>query len=266
MIDSFDTRIVDLTEDDAILPALEQDRRWAAYALCDLDPPYRGYARYIAAVRDGRAYAVVLIYTAPGFTALLPCGDHDGVRRIMAEAQNLPSTPFLLVRQPDLPAVEQRYGVDSAWTMLRLVVTARELRLSPRVQATLRPLSAADLPALRALYALWPETVFTPFMLEYGVYYGAFDGDALVAVAGTHAFAPARHIGAIGNVFTHPDHRGRGLAEATTGAVAAALVRDGAREVALNVREDNAPAIAAYSRLGFTLHEPYWEGYATLRA
>ena len=260
--------IVDLTEDDAILPALEQDRRWAAYALCDLDPPYRGYARYIAAVRDGRAYAVVLIYAAPGFTALLPCGDHDGVRRIMAQAEGLPVTPFLLVRQPDLPAVEQRYGVEIAWTMLRLVVTARELRPAPAAPATpiaLRPLLAADLPALRDLYALWPETVFTPFMLEYGVYYGAFDGDALVAVAGTHAFAPARHIGAIGNVFTHPAYRGRGLATAATGAVAAALVRDGAREVALNVREDNAPAIAAYRRLGFTLHEPYWEGYATLK-
>jgi len=33
----------------------------------------------------------------------------------------------------------------------------------------------------------------------------------------------------------------------------------------LNVREDNAPAITAYSRLGFSVHEPFWEGAATLR-
>jgi len=39
----------------------------------------------------------------------------------------------------------------------------------------------------------------------------------------------------------------------------------GARDVVLNVREDNTAAIGAYTRLGFTVHEPFWEGYATPR-
>jgi predicted GNAT family acetyltransferase len=63
---------------------------------------------------------------------------------------------------------------------------------------------------------------------------------------------------------TRPTHRGRGLATATTGAVAQALVQDGACEVALNVAEDNPAAIAVYGRLGFAVHMSYWEGHATL--
>lgn len=259
-------RIVDLVEDAALLPVLELDRRWAGYALCDLDPHYRANARYIGAVRDGRVEAVVLIYTVPAFTALQPCGDHDAVRRVMEGAGGLPATPYLLVRRADLPALETRYRVDRAWTMLRMVVTGDTLRPAPAVDATLYPLTPNDLPTILALYALWPDTVFTPYMLDYGVYYGAFRGGELLALAGTHAFSLRYSMGMIGNVFTHPAWRGRGLAAATTGAVAAALLRDGAREVGLNVREDNAPAIAAYSRLGFTVHEPFWEGYAALKA
>jgi ribosomal protein S18 acetylase RimI-like enzyme len=41
-------------------------------------------------------------------------------------------------------------------------------------------------------------------------------------------------------------------------------VQDGARDVALNVAENNRAAIAVYHRLGLTLHMSYWEGHATL--
>ena len=259
--------VVDLTDDAAIVPVLEAQRHWAAYALCDLEPPHRPYARYIGAVRAGRVDAVALVYAPPGFTSLLPSGSAEGVRAILAGARDLPPKLLLIARRPDLPAVEARYHVDKKWTMLRMVVAARNLRPAPAVAPSVgvRPLSLTDLPTLQALYAMWPETVFTPFMFSCGVYYGAFVDGRLAAVAGTHALSARHGIAVIGNVFTHPAYRGRGLGTAVTGAVAHALMERGARDVVLNVREDNAPAIAAYSRLGFTVHEPFWEGNATLR-
>lgn len=255
--------IVDLHDDDAIVPVLEQDRTWAAYALCDLEPPHRAHARYVGAVRDGRVSAAVLAYTPPDFTSLSTYGEPSDVAAILAAAHDLPASAYIIVRRADVPALETRYYVETAWTMLRYVVTPATLR--PAHGADVSRLSTANLPELRRLYALWPQTVFTPSMLEHGVYYGCYDGVKLIAVAGTHAHSLRHCIGVIGNVFTHPAHRGKGLAQATTEAVVQALMRDGAREVALNVREDNAPAIATYTRLGFSLHIPFHEGRATLR-
>jgi predicted GNAT family acetyltransferase len=69
----------------------------------------------------------------------------------------------------------------------------------------------------------------------------------------------------IGGVFTHPEYRGRGLARGVTGAVARDLVDAGVQLLALNVKQDNVPAIAAYRALGFTVHRPYLEGHASTR-
>jgi len=38
------------------------------------------------------------------------------------------------------------------------------------------------------------------------------------------------------------------------------------RDVVLNVRQDNAPAIAVYDRLGYRVHGPFIEGPAVRRS
>lgn len=258
--------IVDIEDDARLTPVLEPVRRWSAYALCDMDPPHRQYARFIGAVRDDRVVAVLLIYTPPGFTSVLPSGAPDDIAAIMAQATDLPPAPLLIVQRPNRAALESRYAIGRAWTMLRMAVQPVTLQPLPPVDAEVVALTAADLLAVQRLYAVWPDTVFTPFMFEHGVYHGAYRNGELVAIAGTHAISARHQIAVIGNVFTHPDHRGRGLGTAVTGAVARALIEQGARDVALNVREDNLPAISAYRRIGFQVEEPFWEAEATLRA
>jgi GNAT superfamily N-acetyltransferase len=259
-------RIVELGDDRQIAPLLESQRAWAAYALCDLEPPHRRHARFIGAVNGGRVTAVVLVYTPAGFTSVLPSGDPEDVAAILAETIDLPTSPLLIVQTRNLAAVETRYRIDRTWTMLRMVVRADSLRPVATVDAAVVLLTSDHFAAAQGLYRVWPDTVFTPFMFEHGIYYGAYREGALVAIAGTHAMSSKYRIGVIGNVFTHPDHRGRGLATAVTGAVAGELLARGALDVALNVRDDNTAAIAAYRRLGFQVDEPFWEAKATLRA
>ena len=55
----------------------------------------------------------------------------------------------------------------------------------------------------------------------------------------------------IGNVATHPDHRGRGIATAVTDACTRLAFRRGARHVALQVVAGNTPAFRMYRTLGF---------------
>jgi len=84
-------------------------------------------------------------------------------------------------------------------------------------------------------------------------------------VAGTHLVAPEEGVAAIGNVYTRPECRGRGLATRLTGAVAAELVRRGIPLVALNVCPENLPAMRAYRRLGFFKYCEFVEGLAVRR-
>ena len=71
-----------------------------------------------------------------------------------------------------------------------------------------------------------------------------------MSAAGTHVISRQEGIAVVGTVMTHADYRGHGFAQMVTGAVTADLLLE-VPDVALNVHADKAPAIAAYSRLGY---------------
>lgn len=129
-------------------------------------------------------------------------------------------------------------------------------------------LGAADVPALLRLYADGEATgespdFFYPSMVTDGVFFGVYEGDALVAAAGTHLFAPEEHAVAIGNIYTMRERRGRGLGGAVTRAVLDVVKDSGT--VGLNVRANNHAALHLYESLGFVRHCPFFEGLATVR-
>ena len=97
--------------------------------------------------------------------------------------------------------------------------------------------------------------------VEGGVFYGVFVEGQLVAVAGTHLTSPTYRVAAVGNIFTHPEYRGRGYGTATTSAVVAELLAGGIRDLVLNLSQNNEGAIRIYERLGFERHGPmiYWD-------
>jgi len=122
--------------------------------------------------------------------------------------------------------------------------------------ATFRPfagpaerLGAADVEDLNWLYQLGFRTGFPSSIVEEGIYYGVRVRGRLVVAAGTHVINPREQIGVVGNVMTHADYRGHDFAKMVTSAVTAELL-DRVGDVALNVHDDNGPAIAAYTRLG----------------
>jgi len=104
---------------------------------------------------------------------------------------------------------------------------------------------------------------FYPSMVTDGVFFGVYEGDALVAAAGTHLFAPEERAVAIGNIYTMRDRRGRGLGAAVTRAVLDVVKDSGT--VGLNVRAHNHAALHLYESLGFVRHCQFFEGLATVR-
>ena len=77
-------------------------------------------------------------------------------------------------------------------------------------------------------------------MLETGKYFGIREGKKLVAVAGVHVYSREYKVAALGNITTHIDFRGKGLAAAVTGQLCQELVDEGLM-VCLNVKVGQSP-------------------------
>ena len=133
-------------------------------------------------------------------------------------------------------------------------------RLAVRDTRQVFPLTTADLAELQALYTVaYPGNWFNPRMLETGQYVGLRDADgALVCAAGVHVYSAEYRVAALGNIATHPGHRGRGLAAITTAGCCQRLLQT-VDLIGLNVRADNAAAIRAYEKIGFEVRAVYHE-------
>ena len=70
----------------------------------------------------------------------------------------------------------------------------------------------------------------------------------------------------VGNVMTHADFRGHDFAKMVDQRRHGRAARRGSTDVALNVHADNAPAVAAYPRLGYRAHCLLSERLARRRA
>jgi ribosomal protein S18 acetylase RimI-like enzyme len=262
---SIDSQVRDLEDDRTILPVLESDRLWAAYALCDLDPPFRAHARFLGFLERGIPTSILLVYDLPDFSVLVSCGAEPPLSAILSAGGRLPAEVSFHVRESELVAVQHRYTVLTADPMFRMVTDQDHFREPPPVSAELAQLSMDHASRLQRLYAEDEGAVFNPEMLENGVYFGAVIAGELVSVAGTHAVSRRRTIAAVGGVYTLPAHRGQGLATAVTAAVTSQLIAGGVRDVVLNVKQNNFPAIAAYRRIGYRIYMPFVEGTARLK-
>lgn len=241
----------------ALLPLLESDRVWCAYALADLDPHYASDCTWLV-----KEDAAVLVYTGLTPPVLFAHGDPQHTAPLLDQVPAGRYQFTLMGVHRDLlgdrlePEVER-----SMWRM------ALQPAAFPSMGATTAVrLSSDDLPTVLELTAEHPDRpdAFAADQLTQGVFFGLFTDGKLVAMAGTHVLSPAQGVAAVGNVFTRPDMRGHGLGTQVTAAVVGELIADGIQTIVLNVAMDNHPAIRVYRKLGFWPYRGYYEGVALL--
>jgi ribosomal protein S18 acetylase RimI-like enzyme len=235
---------------------LGRDPALHAYELGDLDDFFWPYTSWFR-----RGDQVALLYhgvTPPTLLAFAPCGGLAELAALLSDlAPMLPARLYAHLSPGLEPALAPSFRFEAGGAHLKMALTdpARLARVEPAGE----PLSAADLPRLRALYAAaYPGNWFDPRMLDTGQYVGIRHGEDLVAVAGVHVWSPTYRVAALGNVTTLPRLRGRGLAGAAVAALCGRLLERVAH-VTLNVRADNVAAVRLYDRLGFTRVADYGE-------
>ena len=254
--------VKDLAE---IRTILQTDPRWAVDALGDLAPDL--FERCLWLRSEGESPALLLLYRGFETPVLFALGAAAKVQALLDELGH-DSKLYLHVRPEILLALQQRYDIvqtDSMWRMTldpaayRPESTAGTVRLGPSDLAKLQRLYADGVP-----HGEEPH-FFLPSMVDEGVYFGIYEGPELIAAAGTHLVVPREGVAAVGCIYTRRDRRGQGRAGRVTSAVVSELMRRGLATVALNVNQQNEPAIRVYKRLGFVPYCSYYEGLAVSR-
>lgn len=228
---------------------LEGDRPYTAYALGQLEPRYFRLAEWWTA-RGPQGQALVAHSRGGLGEALFALGPPEAVDAILRLHPG-PLRTFATAQVAHAAVLRRHFFLSRLQPMLRMLCRREQFR-PPGAGA--RRLHGSDIRALNALYnSEGSPTWYTSYHIQEGIYYGVFEDGQLVAVAGTHVVSPQQGIGVVGNVFTHPRFRNRGYATLATGAATAEVLRL-CGEAVLTVDPANAPAVAAYRRLGYREH------------
>lgn len=268
--------VVTLHHPDRIRRFLLTDRFFADYARGDLDPEHFQFTEWFGAEEAGELHALVMLYKDLQPPIFFATGEVRGIELILDRVTRLPQIS-LSIREEHLPVVEKFYQAKPV-PMLKMALLPEDFqrdldsRLQPETEHSsnanrLKPrllarLDVAHMPLLEYLYSHGGGDAFRQRSLELGVFYGVFDGERLVSVAGTHIVSDQERIAALGNVMTHPDYRGQGLATIATSAVCEELLKRGIELIGLSVSRSNEAAIRVYEKLGFEKRVPFFEGFA----
>lgn len=256
--------VISLHDKDIIEQTLRRNSLIHFYELGDLDDFFWPYTTWYGLEEDEQVKEIALLYTGLQLPILLGITDELAAMRVLLQGL-LPLLPrrFYSHLSGDLArTLAGTYRFDSQGPHYKMALVDPS-RLEMVDTSEVVPLYVADVEELQALYHVsYPDNSFDPRMLETGYYYGIRRDGRLVAVAGIHVYSQRYKVGVLGNVTTHPDYRGQGLAKAACAKLCVEMLKT-VDSIGLNVLADNASAIAAYRRLGFEVVGEYEEGLFT---
>lgn len=237
---------------------LNIDPIWSAYALADLSPQHAIFCRW-----HHSAEGVVLAYSGLTPPVLFACGPKEDVIALITQ---VPPGMYQYTLLPEHRfSLEPLLSTQSELQMWRMSYqgVSPEIDPDPDVYRLLRE----DLDSLNSLFADHEDRPdsFHSRQLEEGPFFGAYHDGELVAVSGIHVLSESASMAAIGNVFTHPAHRGQGFGRKVSACVISELRKMGIQTIVLNVAKDNYAAVHLYQDLGFQIHCGYYEGLGELR-
>jgi GNAT superfamily N-acetyltransferase len=257
--------VVRLNHPDQIEPVLRRNVFLHIYALGDLDPEFWPFTTWYGLEDGGDIRAVLLLYTAFETPTLMALADppFDDLHDLLRSARALlPSRVYAHLSPGGLEELAPVERADSRGPHLKMALHEPALDV-PGVERVER-MTHADVPGLNALYAAgYPQSWFDPRQIDTGHYYGLRADSELVAAAGCHVYSPTQRVAALGNIVTHPAHRGRGCAAAVTARLCTEVLKT-VDHVGLNVKAGNTAAARCYERLGFRPVAGYEEVGLTL--
>ncbi len=178
-----------------------------------------------------------------GFFAGLPSYERGDLDRIYAACT--PGQRVILFTPGQLQ-LSDNWLVLNDHELLQMVCEKNSKTESSSIDVV--ELGEKDIPAMLELTALTKPGPFISKTLDFGGYFGVFEGEKLISMAGKRLSPePFTEISA---VCTHPDFLGKGLSAKVIQRVIEEIRAEG-KTPFLHVYPENTPAIKVYSKLGF---------------
>ncbi len=244
---------------------LRKDVPLHLYSIGDLDDFFWPYTTWYGYEIDGTVAVIALMYADLPLPTLLALSNEPQVMGDLLSSIHhlLPHRFYAHLSLGLAPALNDVYHLESHGIHYKMALTDTTLALQQDGSGVIR-LSMSDRQAIQVLYTeSYPGNWFDPRMLETGQYFGMIEDNRIVSIAGVHVYSPRYSVAALGNITTHPEYRNRGYGRRVTARLCQSLNNEGI-VIGLNVKADNAAAIACYQRIGFTVAATY-EGFTVQR-
>ena len=210
--------------------------------------------------------ALLFVYSGLTLPTVWTYGSELDVEAILyAVRGELPRRAYLNMYDHHLQAVRTQYSLRNRREILRMGLHQEHYIPVGDTEGVVS-LGHRDTGSIMSLFQrYYSDHLFEPAQLDLGLYCGIRgEQGALLSVAGLHLLNPVYRVAAIGNIVTDEQFRGLGYASRCVQHILDRLF-EGVDHVALNVLEDNLPAIHCYRKFGFRTTSRLVEAQARLR-
>jgi GNAT superfamily N-acetyltransferase len=230
------------------------------YSIGDLDNFFWPYTIWYGSQFNGKLRAIALLYVGMQIPTLLALSnEHNVMRELLNSIRYLLPNRFYAHLNPGLETdMEETYNFTPYGNHYKMALVDKKLVLKIDC-SDVKNLGKKDLNSILELYKeSYPGNWFDPRMLEINQYFGIWEKQRLVSIAGIHVYSPHYRVAALGNITTHPAYRKKGLAKRVTAKLCQSLIDKNIR-IGLNVNTENHAAIYCYQKLGFKIVASYGE-------
>ena len=230
------------------------------YSIGDLDAFFWPDTAWYSWEKKGEIQAIALLYTGSADPTLLALSEQQDIMWELVRSifHALPERFYTHSSPAVAETIQKQYQTKSYGKHYKMGLTNKILLHDIDCSQVVR-LTENDQDEMFVLYQEgYRNNWFNPRMLQTKEYFGLRLKNRLVSVAGVHVYSEQYKVAALGNIVTHPDYRGEGFAKAVTARLCQSLFEH-VDHIGLNVKSDNAAAIALYEKLGFEIVSTYYE-------
>lgn len=231
------------------------------YQIGDLDDFFWDYTDWYALSEGDKLNQIILIYTGTELPVMIALCDNepDEMKLLLDKIKSdLPKKFYSHLSEGLAEVLEKTYSYTRHGTYLKMSLRKENLNCIQE-NNNIKRLIVSDLDLAKNFYSeSYSDNWFDKRMLETGKYFGYFAEGEIMGISGIHVYSSLYKVAVLGNITTHPTHRGKSICTKLTSVLCKDLFKT-VDKIGLNVHSENKAAIRSYEKVGFKITGKYEE-------